>query len=215
MLLRTKLIILGARTFAEEVADVVSECEEYQLVAFAENHEAERCAQPFLGLPVLWVTDLAPLAATHKVVCALATTRRSAFLKQVEDMGFQFATVRHPRAHVSRTARVGDGCILGAGVVVAAHADIGRHVIVNRGSLIGHHTTVGDVVTISPGANIAGCARIGPGTYIGMGAIVLDHISVGSGAFVGAGAIVMKDVPDNVQVMGTPARVVRDDVQGR
>ena len=34
---KEKLVILGTHVFAEEVADLVSECAEYELVAFAEN----------------------------------------------------------------------------------------------------------------------------------------------------------------------------------
>jgi len=212
---RAKLIILGTRLFAEEVADLVGDGMEYELAGFGENWERERCRAPFLGLPVHWVDDLPSLAATHVAVCAIGTTKRAAFIAQVEGMGFRFATVLHPTARVSRTARVGAGSIVSAGVVVAAHATIGCHVIVNRGGLIGHHAVIGDCVTVSPGANIAGCARIGAGTYVGMGAIILDRINVGTKAIIGAGAIVAKDVPDNVEVMGTLARVLRADVEGR
>lgn len=55
----------------------------------------------------------------------------------------------------------------------------------------------------------------GAGTYIGMGAIVLYHISIGEGCVVAAGAVVTKSLPDNVQAMGVPARVVRTGVEGR
>lgn len=212
---RAKLIILGTRLFAEEVADLVGDGTEYELVGFGENWERERCSAPFLGLPVYWVDDLRPLAATHLAVCAIGTTKRAPFIAQVEGFGFRFATVVHPTARISRTARVGAGSIVSVGVVVAAHTTIGRHVILNRGVLVGHHTVIGDCVTLSPAANIAGCVRIGGGTYVGMGAIVQDRVGVGANALVGAGAIVAKDVPDNVQVMGMPARVLRTDVEGR
>jgi acetyltransferase EpsM len=209
----SKLIILGTRTFAEEVADLVSDCEQYELAAFAENWERERCERALLGHPVIWVDDLAPLAATHQAVCAIGTPRRSLFVGQVERFGFRFATVRHPSARLSRTTAVGAGSIVSAGVVVATQTAIGRHVIINRGSLIGHHTRIGDYTTISPGANVAGSVEIGAGTYIGMGAIILDHLKVGAGCMVGAGAMVVKDVPDRVQVVGVPARVIRADIE--
>jgi acetyltransferase-like isoleucine patch superfamily enzyme len=70
-------------------------------------------------------------------------------------------------------------------------------------------------VTISPGANVAGAVTIGEGAYIGMGAIVLDRVTIGAHAVVGAGAVVTKDVPDRVQVMGMPARVIRKNIDGR
>lgn len=212
---RARLIILGTRLFAEEVAEIVADGGEYELVGFGENWERERCAAPLLGLPVHWVDDLPPLAATHLAVCAIGTTKRAAYVAQVEAMGFRFATVAHPTAHVSRTARVGDGSIVSAGVVVAARAEIGRHVILNRGALIGHHSAIGDGVTVSPGANIAGRVHIGAGAFVGIGAIVVDRVTIGAGAFVGAGAVVVRDVPDHVQVVGTPARVFRTDVEGR
>ncbi|WP_225421336.1 DapH/DapD/GlmU-related protein [Levilactobacillus fuyuanensis] len=45
--------------------------------------------------------------------------------------------------------------------------------------------------------------------WIGAGATVLPGVTVGENAIVGAGAVVTKDVPANVVVVGTPARVLR------
>lgn len=210
-----KLVILGTRVFSEEVADLVRQSGEYELAAFGENRERERCERPLEGLPVIWVDDLERLAADHRAVCALSTTRRSLFVEQAAAAGLEFATVTHPSAVVSPSAQIGSGSIVGAGVVVAAHARVGAHVILNRGVLVGHHTTIGEYVTLSPGANVAGCLAIGDGTFVGMGATVLDRVNVGRGAVIGAGAVVTKDVPDNVRVLGVPARVVRRDVDGR
>ncbi len=47
---------------------------------------------------------------------------------------------------------------------------------------------------------------------IGMGAIVIDHINIGANSVVGAGAVVTKDVPANVQVVGMPARIVKENI---
>jgi acetyltransferase-like isoleucine patch superfamily enzyme len=66
-----------------------------------------------------------------------------------------------------------------------------------------------------PGANIAGACSIGNATYVGMGALVLDHHIVGSQSVVGAGSVVTRDVPDKVQVLGAPARIVREQIEGR
>jgi acetyltransferase EpsM len=211
----TKLVILGTHRGAEVVADLVEDCPEYELAAFAENERIERCREPLLGLPVIWVEDLSELAPDHQALCAIGTVRRRRFCRQVEDLGMQFATLVHPAAHVANTATLGAGTTLHPGAVVAAGAELGRHLIVNRGCLIGHHARLADYVTMGPGANIAGQTTIGEGTFIGMGANVLEHLAVGSGSVIGAGAVVTRDVPDRVQVQGVPAEIVKTQIEDR
>jgi len=212
---KQRLIILGTRAYAEEVADLVADTGQFELIGFAENWERERAGGDLLGRPIVWVDELAEMARDTQAVCAIGTTQRAQFIEQVRAMGFEFARIRHPSARLSETSSIGPGSILSAGVIVAAHTRLGEHVIVNRGSLIGHHTEIADYVTISPGANIAGRVQIGTRSYIGMGAIVLDGIKIGERALVGAGALVTKDVPDRVQVMGVPARITRENIDAR
>jgi sugar O-acyltransferase (sialic acid O-acetyltransferase NeuD family) len=210
-----KLLILGTRTFAPEIADVASDVPGVEIAGFVENLDRSRCSETLEGLPIHWVDDIAPLTETHLAVCALGTTQRSRFIEQASQMGMRFATIVHPAARISRNSTVGEGSIVCPGVVIATRTTIGRHVILNRGALIGHHTTVGDYCSIMPGANIAGACSIGNATYVGMGALVLDHHIVGSQSVVGAGSVVTRDVPDKVQVLGAPARIVREQIEGR
>jgi len=205
-----KVVILGASLFAEEVADIVSEIEDYQLVGFVEGIDSKRCQQNLSGLPVMWINDVEQLDDSCRAVCAVGTTKRKKFIQQALSLGLRFTTIVHPTACVSRTALLGQGTIVSAGTVVAARTKIGHHVIINRGCLIGHHAEIGDYVTVSPGANIAGKVKIEQRSYIGMGAVILDGILVGASSVVGAGAVVTRDVPNCVQVVGVPAKVVKE-----
>jgi sugar O-acyltransferase (sialic acid O-acetyltransferase NeuD family) len=207
---REKLVILGTSLFAPEVADVVEDTGRFEVSVFVENQDRAKTREKILGLPVIWIEDAAPLAATHRALCSLGTTRRRRFVEDVEAMGFRFATVVHPTARVSRRSVVGAGSYLSAGVIVAANARLERQVLVNRGVLIGHDTLIREFVTLGPGANVAGAVTIGPGTYVGMGAAVLDRVRIGEGSVIAAGALVTKDVPDRVQVRGAPARIVKE-----
>jgi acetyltransferase EpsM len=202
------LAILGTHVFAEEVADLVAQAGEHEVVAFVENWDRERTGRMLAGRPVIWVGELAARAGEWRVVCAIGSPERRAYVDQVAALGVEFATVVHPSAVVAPSARLGAGCIVSPGVVVGAHTRIGEHVILNRGVLVGHHTQVGRCVTLSPAANIAGCVEIGDGAYIGMGATVVDRRTVGAGALVAAGAVVIRDVPDETRVQGVPARSV-------
>ncbi len=209
-----RLLILGTRTFAEEVADLAASIPGMQVAGFVENLDPERCRRPLEGLPVYWIDDVASLADSHLAVCALSTTLRNRFVEQAARMGLAFATLKHPTAIVSPRSDVGEGGILNAACVIGSHSVLGPHVIVNRGALIGHHTTIGAFSSIQPGANVAGACSIGEAAYIGMGAIVLDHITIGAHAVVGAGAVVTRDVPAHAQVVGIPARVVKENIEG-
>lgn len=211
---RRSLLILGTRMFALEVADLVAETPGLRLSGFVENWEREQCAQSIAGLPVIWVDDLPRHVNGHSAVCGLGTTKRQRFVEQVA-AHVPFATVVHPTARVSQTSTLGEGTIVSVGAIIASHTKLGRHVIVNRGALIGHHAVIGDYVTIGPGANIAGATHIGAGAYIAMSATVIDRVKIGAHAVIGAGAVVTKDVPDRVQVVGVPARIVRENIDGR
>ena len=209
------LLILGTRMLAQELADLVSEVPGYRLVGFVENMEPDRCREPLEGLPVHWIDTLGKLAHDHFAICGISTTHRTGYIQQVRALGMPFATIVHPTSRISSRTTLGTGTIISASVTIAAHSRLGNHVFVNRGALIGHHTTICDYATIQPGANIAGACHVGEGAYIGMSAVVLDRKKIGSHSVVGAGAVVTADVPDRVQVVGVPARIVKRDIDGK
>jgi acetyltransferase EpsM len=210
-----QLLILGTGAFAEEVADIAEVSDTYRLRGFVENWDRRKCDGEMLGMPIHWVDDSAPLAATHEVVCAIGSTQRRGFIEHAAALGFRFASLRHPSAVVAPSAVTLPGTVLGAAVVVGARTRVGAHTILNRGVMIGHHTTVGECVTISPGANVAGRVTVHDGAYIGMGAIVLEDRTIGNGSLVGAGSVVTRDVAERAQVQGVPARLTREGIDPR
>jgi sugar O-acyltransferase (sialic acid O-acetyltransferase NeuD family) len=207
-------VILGSHILSVEIADV-AEQSGWTVAAFVENLDPARCRDPLEGLPVIWVDELIDLRDSHVAVFGLGTTQRSKFTQEAAERGMSFATVLHPSAVVSPRATLGAGCVIGVRTVVAAHAVLGEHVLMNRGSMVGHHTTIGDFVSIQPGAMVAGACMVGDHTWIGIGSIVIDRMSIGREVVVGAGAVVTKDVADNVQVVGVPARVVKEGITAR
>lgn len=210
-----KLLILGNRTLAVEIMDLISEIRGLNAVGFVENMHPERCKEKLEGLPIYWVDDLRDFAKTHYAVFGLATTHRKRFVEQAIACGIPFTTIIHPSAQISKNSLVGDGTIISRGSIIATHTQLGKHVLVNRGVLIGHHSEIGDYVTVHPGANIAGTCIIGDGSYVGMGAVIIDHLTIGKHSVIGAGAVVTNDVPDNVQVVGVPARIVKENIKGK
>lgn len=56
-----------------------------------------------------------------------------------------------------------------------------------------------------------GLPIIGDNVVIGTHAQIVGNVRIGNNSIVGAGAIVTHDVPDNVVVVGNPAKILRSN----
>jgi sugar O-acyltransferase (sialic acid O-acetyltransferase NeuD family) len=194
------LWVAGTGSFALEVVEYA--CAEGQEVAgLVELLDPGRVGTTVHGLEVTAVE------AGRGAVAIGAAGDRLALWAMLSEHGWSAATVVHPRAHVSPSARLGEGCVVGPAAVVGASAELGRQVLLGRGALVGHHVGIEDGATLNPGANVAGNARIGNGATIGMGAMVANGMEVGAGAVVAAGAVVVRPVEPGTRVQGVPARL--------
>ena len=132
------------------------------------------------------------------------------FQKKYNFQDGQFINCIHSNAAIAETVSLGNGIQINPMSTVAPYAQLGSFVSINRQVSIGHHTVIDDFCTINPGVHIAGHCLIGEGVTVGMGALVLDGKKIGKNSIVAAGALVTKDVPDNVIVMGSPAKIVKN-----
>lgn len=132
--------------------------------------------------------------------------------KKVEEklpLDIKYGKAIHPTAIISEHATVCDGSVVMQGAIVQSSASVGRHCIINTAASVDHDCLLEDFVHISPNATLCGNVFVGKGSQVGAGAVVIPGIRIGKWSLVAAGAVVMRDVPDNVLVMGNPARVVK------
>jgi len=122
--------------------------------------------------------------------------------------GAPLVTLVHPAAIVSDLSQIGIGTVICAGAVVCVDSTLGSGVIVNTNATVDHDCHLADGVHIAPGTNLSGDVHVGENSWIGVGACVKQGISIGSGVMVGAGSVVVSDIPDNMTVVGNPARPI-------
>lgn len=125
-----------------------------------------------------------------------------------QEAGRSLATVIHPSASISPSARIAVGVFIGPNAVVNTEANLGDGVIVNSRSIVEHHCEVGPFAHIAPGSTLGGGVVVGEQALVGIGASVLPGVKIGSGCTVGAGSVVREDVADGLTVVGSPARPV-------
>lgn len=120
----------------------------------------------------------------------------------------KFFTVSHSSSVIAKTATIGIGSFLAAQCVIAPDVIIGRHCIINHSAVIDHDCVIGDFTHIAPNACLSGGVKIGSGVLVGAAAVILPGVSVANNVIIGAGAVVTKNIPDNVVVVGCPAKVI-------
>lgn len=210
-----KAVLIGAGGHARVVLDAARAGGTVDIVAVIDA-DPRKHGGSFEGLPVIGDESLLgsmpargiPAVALGVGSVDVSDVRRALFAR-VQEAGLDLATVVHPRAVVSATARIGSGSVVFAGAVLNPGVVIGRNVIVNTAAAIDHDVEVGDHAHISPGARLAGNVFVGPQAHVGIGAVIIQGVRIGERALVGAGAVVLRDVPAGARVAGVPARPLR------
>jgi len=114
----------------------------------------------------------------------------------------------HPTAVISSSVQLEDGIMIAANATINPLAEIGRGVICNTSSSIDHECVIGDFAHIGPGAVLCGNVKVGKGSFVGANAVIRQGLSIGNNVMIGAGSVVVKDIPDNVTVVGNPQKVL-------
>lgn len=199
-----RLAMLGASGHGKVVADI-AEINGWDVVFF---DDAFPSVNGLAHWPVVGRTEelLNDLQCFDGCFVAIGQNRiRLEKQQMLAKKGATFPVLVHPTAVISRHAHVDLGCVVMAGAVINPCAQINQACIVNTAATVDHDCMLADGVHISPGVHLAGAVSVGECSWIGIGASVKQCLSIGANVVVGAGAVVVKDIADNLTVVGVPA----------
>lgn len=122
-----------------------------------------------------------------------------------------------PGALIRDQVEIGKNAVIMMGAIINIGAVIGENTMIDMGAVLGGRATVGKNCHIGAGAVLAGVIEpasaepviIEDDVLVGANAVIIEGVHVGKGSVVAAGAIVIEDVPENVVVAGTPARIIK------
>ena len=119
---------------------------------------------------------------------------------------------------------IGVGARIHKNTVLGNNSGIGRNCEITDAVTIGNDVLMGpDVYILTQNHNFENTEQlirkqgfrgiqpveIGDNVWIGARVIILPGVHIGSGAVIGAGSIVTKDIPQNVVVVGNPAKIIK------
>lgn len=124
---------------------------------------------------------------------------------------------------VRESNEIGDDVSIGTHSIIEHHVKIGSQVRIHSNVFIPEYSVIEAGAWIGPNVVFTNAlyplsrdakrTLTGPhilaGAKIGANATLLPGVIVGRNALVGAGAVVVDDVPDNMVVVGNPARVIK------
>ncbi|AOY76299.1 2,3,4,5-tetrahydropyridine-2,6-dicarboxylate N-acetyltransferase [Clostridium formicaceticum] len=112
----------------------------------------------------------------------------------------------HKNAVIMMGAVINIGAIIGEGTMIDMNVVVGGRGIIGKNCHIGAGAVVAGVVEPPSAKPVV----IEDDVVVGANAVILEGVKIGKGSVVAAGAVVTADVPENVVVAGTPAKIIKE-----
>ena len=137
------------------------------------------------------------------------TIRRKVYRKLMLNEKYLDTSIIHSKSIVSNSALIKKQNFISAGAIINPKVIINIGCIINTGAIIEHECKIGCFSHICPGAVLSGNVLVGEGCIIGANSVIKQGIQIGNNVIIGAGAVIVKDVPNNVIVVGNPGRIIK------
>lgn len=209
------IAVFGVGGFGREVLTLIQNINNvtptYNILGFFDDgHEKGETVN---GYPVLGKIE--ELNSWSTPICIAVSIGspiiRKKIIEEIHNDNVSFPTLIHPSVIIgdSNFVKIGQGCLICAGVILTTNITIKDFVILNLQCTIGHDVVINDYAAFMPSCNISGEVTIEEGVYCGTGVRVINQITIGKYGVLGAGAVAVKSIPANCTAVGVPAKVVK------
>lgn len=208
-----RIVIMGAGEHARVVLSILRYDKEITIEGLIDVcNNSQLWGTEIKGLKVLGgveiLSELYKKGITGTIIAFGDNKTREELTQPVKKIGFTLINAIHPSAMIDNEAVLGDGITICSNVTINTDAVIGNNAIINTGAIIEHDCQIGENSHIASGARLAGGVKVSKNAFVGIGATIIDNITIGENSIVGAGAVVIRHVPDNVTVVGMPAKIL-------
>ncbi|CAM4362902.1 NeuD/PglB/VioB family sugar acetyltransferase [Gillisia limnaea] len=214
MKIKEDIIILGSGGHAKVIIEIIEAFGKYNIIGITDISLFKD--QTYRGYPVLGDDSVLRdyiKKGVKNVGIGIGGFKNNNNRKKIFDkakkLGFQVPILIHPNSIISKSATLGEGCVIFSGVNINTDVKIGVNNIIATGAIIDHETLIGDHVLISAGVTIGGNVIIEDEVLCALGSNIISGVSIKRKIVVGAGAVVVKDLVKKGTYIGTPAREMK------
>ncbi len=172
LLIKPRLICIGAGGHGCAIAEAILLVGEYELVGFLDDSYPEQLR--VFGYRILGkICEFSKFKtqAEHIFVAIGNNQMRENHFLEVIKQGFNIPTVIHPKAMVSPSAKLGQGTAVMAGAVVGTEALVGNGTIININAAVDHHCVLEDFTHLGVGVSLAGGVKVGKSAWLEAGSM--------------------------------------------
>lgn len=153
----------------------------------------------------------------NNLFCSISVSNakiRKQIFQKLKKNNVKLFSFKSSNVTIAGNVKLDDGFCLSPYVTITSNTLIGKCFHANCYSAVYHDCLIGDFVTFAPSVICCGNVKIENNVFVGAGAIILQgnnkkKIVIGKNSIIGAGSVVTKDVPENVTLVGSPAKILK------
>jgi sugar O-acyltransferase (sialic acid O-acetyltransferase NeuD family) len=202
------LVIVGAGGYGHEVLSYAQDASglgaDLRIKGFLDDNPAavgQAATAPWIGT----IGGYEVTSSDRFVIAIGDPLTRAGATANLTRRGAEFTNIIHPQAVVARSARIGQGCVIGPFCAVGNAAFLADHVILTWYCAVAHDAFVDSWCTVGPHAAINGGVALDRGVFVGSHASLNPAVDVGAWTRVAAGSVVYGSVAPGSFVSGNPA----------
>ena len=210
--MKKRAVIFGAGTYGQVYSKYLEEY--YEILGFIDDNDLLK-GTDIGGYSVLGNINYLFNALTKDIAVFVPIGNNSVrvnLLSKIESEGFEIPSFIHESVLLDATVELGKAIYILPSSNVMPFTKIQDYSMISMGVNIAHHVTIEKGCFFSQGVNIGASIYIKEFAYFGIGSTVMTGVSyIGKNTLIGAGTLIIKNVPDEVVMIGNPGRILRNN----
>lgn len=160
----------------------------------------------YMNIPI--IDDLSIYKNQNCIITSFDRQTQRKWFSLAKELNMTFRNVIHEDNYISKTAIIGEGCIIDKNNIIENDVIIGDYLICGFNNRIGHDSVIGNNLNIYVKSNIGGYNKIGNNVTIASSVSTAERITIEDNVKISLGSVVFDNIEKNLTVFGNPAKLI-------